>query len=397
MTAMIWSIISDVFRKEDFMSKGFELGPIRPPSEAGSLLIRVTRNCPWNRCKFCILYKGEKFSPRKVEEIKADIDVMYEFKNRILEIGQEQYMNSHRLSQELNQLDEMEKQAYYMVYNFIRSRQESAFLQDANSIVLSPEKLAEVVEYLRIKFPELKRVTTYARGDTLSRLSEDKLKALRQAGIDRIHSGYESGSDQVLSYVNKGITKQQQIEAGKKVKKANMELSVYFMPGLGGEALTHENALETADVMNQINPDFIRIRTFVAKKGSEMWYNILNNQFTECTDFGKLQEIKWMIEKLHGIGSIIKSDHIINLFENVQGKMTDDKFKMLQVIQDFEMLSYKEQRFYQLARRMAMVRNLEGLQHISQVRKKKLNDMLNKIETQKAFESLLNELLNRYI
>jgi radical SAM superfamily enzyme YgiQ (UPF0313 family) len=51
----------------------FEQGPIRPPNEARSLLLRLTRNCPWNQCLFCPVYKNQKFSLRSVEEIKTDI------------------------------------------------------------------------------------------------------------------------------------------------------------------------------------------------------------------------------------------------------------------------------------------------------------------------------------
>lgn len=374
---------------------GIEIGPIRPPSEANSLLLRVTRNCPWNKCTFCMLYKQEKFSPRGVKEIKADIDLMYEMKQNILELGNQN--DSLKLTEAYNKLNDLEKQCFYMVYNFIKTGQESAFLQDANSIVLSPEKLAEVVRYLRDKFPEIKRITTYARADTLSRLSIKNLCQLKDAGIDRIHSGYESGSDKVLSLVKKGITKEQEIDGGKKVKEAGMELSVYFMPGLGGRPLSEENALETADVMNQINPDFIRIRTFVVKKESEIWYNTLDKAFIECSDIEKLQEIKKMILNLGDVETVIKSDHIINLLEKVRGKMPEDKSRMIEIIEAFERLSPYDQKFYQLARRLGKVRGIEGLQNLSEAEEDRIHHILKEIDTPEAFENMLRDLMNRYI
>ncbi len=118
------------------------------------------------------------------------------------------------------------------------------------------------------------------------------------------------------------------------------------MPGLGGKELSEANASETADVLNQINPDFIRIRTFVVKKESEIWYNIVNNQYSECSDFEKLKEIKLLIIGLNGINSIIKSDHIVNLRENIEGKLPEEKEKMLKVISEFELISSHEKNYF---------------------------------------------------
>ena len=168
---------------------GFEMGPIRPPSEANSILLRVTRNCPWNKCEFCGVYKGEKFSLRTVDEVKKDIDVM----------------KAHGITST------------------------SAFLQDANSIIMKPEELAEILIYFRETFPEVQRVTTYARADTLSRITPENMKMLKDAGLDRVHSGYETGSDTILKMIRKGTTRDQQVRGGLKVKESGMELSMYFI------------------------------------------------------------------------------------------------------------------------------------------------------------------------
>ncbi len=377
------------------MEMNFELGPIRPPSESDSLLLRVTRNCPWNRCKFCTLYKGTKFSARAVEEIKNDIDMMDRYKKMILSLGEKPEVE--KFKKQVEPLSESERHCYYMVYNFIRNGQQSAFLQDANSVVMKSESMAEVVGYLKEKFPEIQRVTTYARADTLSRLSLENLILLRKSGINRIHSGYESGSDNVLGLIHKGITKHQQIDAGRKVKGAGIELSVYFMPGLGGKELSEENASETSDVMNQINPDFIRIRTFVVKKESEIWYNIVNNQYSECSDLEKLQEIKLLITGLNGIDSVIKSDHIVNLLESIKGKLPEDKEKMLKIISEFEALLPDEKKLFQLIRRMGKIRTVKEFVGLSEPEKGRFEQILKQIQTEEEFEDILGELLNRYI
>lgn len=369
----------------------FELGPIRPPSEANSMLLRVTRNCPWNRCKFCVLYKDEKFSPRLVEEIKADIDIMYHYKTMATELSQED------LNKEYAKLRGDERHGFAMVYQWLKSVDRSVFLQDANSIVLKHEKLVEVLRYLEEKFPEINRITTYARADTLSRITLDQFKVLKEAGLTRIHSGYESGSDEVLSFINKGITKKQEIEAGIKVKEADIELSIYMMPGLGGKKWTKEHALETADVVNQTHPDFVRMRTFVVKKDSDIWYNTLEQKFVECTDYEKVQEIKMFLESLDHADTMIKSDHIVNLLEGIQGHATRDKAKMLQVIEAFENLSLQDRQFFQLARRFAVVRNMEDIAYLSEEQRLRIHETLKANKTDEDFEELLKSLLRRYI
>ncbi len=385
------------------MSKTFEVGPIRPPSEANSLLIRVTKNCPWNRCEFCSLYRGEKFGTRTVEEIKADIDVMYLYKEMILENLEGNHIDGKRLSgdkmrQQFLSLDDDEKQYYYAVLNWIKGGMQSAFLQDANSIVFKTDKLVEVIEYLKEKFPEIERITSYARADTLSKLSLEQLTSLREAGLNRIHSGFESGSDEVLSLINKGTTKEQQIVGGKKVIEAGMELSIYFMPGVGGRALTEKNAVETADVINQVQPNFVRMRTFAVKQETEICYNIDEGKIDVCTDVEKLIEIKTLIENLNDdIQTEIKSDHIINLIEDIEGKVMTEKDSMLQIIDHFLNLSTEEQKFYQLARRMGMIRYYSDFDKLSEDSKKRIKEIYDSIKTESEFEEVLGELISRYI
>jgi len=328
---------------------GYEVGPIRPPSEAGSLLLRVTRNCPWNRCKFCNLYRGQKFGTRPAEEIKADIDKI-----------QSLYGNDIP---------------------------ESVFLQDANTAVLSYDKLREILIYLREKLPQIKRVTSYGRVDSLSKFSVAELKGLKEAGLDRIHSGFESGSDKVLALINKGYTKAQEIEAGQNVKEAGIEMSVYYMPGVGGKDLSEENAVETADVVNKTNPDFVRIRTYVSKPGTELYDLINSGVIRECRDKEKLLELKKMIENIDGADGFLYSDHIINLLQGVRGNMKTDKDKMLSVIEAFEELSPEEQRRYQLARRVGMYG----------VRDDELDLLLARLDTEEKFEEFLLEYLRQYI
>jgi len=218
------------------MSLSFEQGPIRPPSEARSLLIRPTRGCPWNRCEFCPVYKEERFSVRPVEEIIKDIDTAKEMVDQITGMSWRSGLAGavdrglvESILQNSRNSDSFRSVALWLYYGA-----ESAFLQDANSLIMKTTDLVEVLCHLKNTFPHLQRITSYARSQTLARKPVDKLRELREAGLNRIHVGLESGSDQVLSFVRKGCTAAQHIEGGQRVVAAGIELSEYVMPGLGG-------------------------------------------------------------------------------------------------------------------------------------------------------------------
>ncbi len=285
------------------MALSFEQGPIRPPSEARSLLIRVTRNCPWNRCEFCPVYKGAPFSRRTVEEIKADIDTAKEIVDTLKRMAWQGGFGGsidRRLVEGILQ-DERYSESFRSVALWLYYGGESAFLQDANSLVMKTPNLVEVVSYLKEIFPELKRITSYARSSTLARKPVEELRQLKAAGLNRIHVGLESGSDEVLAYVRKGVTAAQQIEGGQRVVAAGIELSEYVMPGLGGRRLSRENALETARVLNAINPDFIRIRSLALPAGTGLREKWEQGEFERPSDEEMVHELRLFIEHLDGI------------------------------------------------------------------------------------------------
>jgi len=380
------------------MDKGFEIGSIRPPSEASSLLLRITRNCSWNRCKFCNLYRGEKFSTRSLEDIKADIDQVALLRNNILEWTNNGEISDPRLiSKILSEKICFEPneiiQRYYHVYHWLNQESDSVFLQDANTVALSFDRLMEILLYLQEKLPQIKRVTSYGRVDSLAKFSVSELTQLKEAGLNRIHSGFETGSDKVLELIDKGYTKAQAIEAGRNIKTAGIELSIYFMPGVGGRALTEDNTLETADVINKINPDFVRIRTFSPKLKTELMDEITSGSLLPCTEMEKLLEIKTVIENLHNADGHLYSDHMFNLFEDVQGNMKTDKEKMLAVIESFEKLDRDSQRRYMLARRIGVVRSLGDMDHLKKGQLETLNDQLEQLNTDANFEEFLSECL----
>ncbi|MDP7418004.1 MAG: radical SAM protein, partial [Desulfobacterales bacterium] len=198
--------------------RGFEQGPIRPPSEAGSLLIRVTRNCPWNKCSFCPVYKGAQFSTRPVSHVKRDIDMVKRYVGLLRENGgKSDDIRKIRRPYEIQISNPGEQQALSAALHWSANGMKSVFIQDANSLIIRPTELIEILTHLKKAFPWTERITSYARSHTIVRIKNSGLKAMKNVGLNRIHIGLESASDAVLKMVKKGVTKATHIKAGLKV------------------------------------------------------------------------------------------------------------------------------------------------------------------------------------
>ncbi len=343
---------------------GFEVGPIRPPSEAQSLLLRITRNCPWNNCKFCGLYKGEKFSMRPVSHVIKDMDLIKRFLDDLHSIREKPAEAATRELNDLrDRLSENELTAFYSALSWVQSGMRSIFLQDANSLIMKPEDLVRVLKHLRECFPQVERITSYARSSSIARISDKDMARIYEAGLNRVHVGMESASDEVLKFVKKGVDKETHIKAGQKVKNAGIELSEYFIPGLGGESLSKANALETADAMNQINPDFIRIRTLAVPEEIELFTDCQSGAFRKMGDVKTAEELLLFLESLDGITSTIKSDHIVNLFEDADGKLPHDKERITFPIKQFLAMEPESQVLYMVGRRAGIFSKLSDMEN----------------------------------
>ncbi len=349
-------------QKKEQPYNGFEQGPIRPPSEAYSLLIRVSRNCPWNRCAFCPVYKGTAFSLRPAEHVIEDIDSV----NRHIKVLRDMASDGRRISRSdltkyHSSLGAADQAAFHAAVNWFAAGMESIFLQDANSLIIKPTDLTRILEHLMGCFPWTRRITSYARSHTVARISDDDLMSFARAGLNRIHIGMESGSDAVLAMVKKGADKRTHVKAGQKVKNAGMELSEYVMPGLGGKQFSEIHARETADALNQINPDFIRIRTLAIPNAVPLYEEWTAGRFEKLTDMESARELLMLLENLDGITSYIKSDHILNLFEEVEGRLPQDKDRITGVITQFLAMTPQERMLYQVGRRMGLLSRLSDL------------------------------------
>lgn len=310
---------------ENISKISFAVGVYRPPSEGGSasLLLRITENCPWNKCTFCEMYKSEPFVYRQVADIKKDIDSVRALADEIEAVSR--YMGlSGRITREVGATILRADPSLNMhscfinVFNWLYSGGKTAFLQDANSMIMRPHEFIEALKYLRNNLHTLTRVTSYTRSKTLAQRKLEELIAIRKAGLDRIHVGLETGDDEILKLVRKGVTSAEQIEGGKKAMEAGFQLSEYWMPDLGGRERWRQHAENTARVLNEINPHYIRSRPFVPRPGTEIFEEYKAGSLSISSPHERLKELQVMVENLN-VTSRVCFDHNMNSWVNRRG------------------------------------------------------------------------------
>jgi histone acetyltransferase (RNA polymerase elongator complex component) len=376
------------------LAESYELGPIRPPSEAYSLLIRVTRNCPWNRCKFCPIYKGSKFQLRTVDDVKRDIDAARAIHDEIVKFARKSGSDIPRAAAMVyrSATDDASRNVALWLY----AGGKHAFLQDANTLIMKTPGLVEVIKYLKDTFPDIDRITSYARSKTASQKTLAELKELHQAGLSRIHMGVESGHDPVLAFLDKGVTAAEHIVGGRNVVASGISLCTYVMPGAGGKKWWREHALETAKVINEISPGFVRLRTLTIQPRMLLHEDVVSGAFVRLTDEEIVAEIKLFIENLNCEAQVV-SDHMMNLLPEVEGRLPGDKEKILAVIGRFQKLSPEERDIYKLGRRLGLYNSLDNLDDAA--RHKEVARVLTEIDRSQpdTFDKILFNLMERYV
>jgi radical SAM superfamily enzyme YgiQ (UPF0313 family) len=376
-----------------------EQGPIRPPSEAHSLLLRVTRNCSWNHCEFCHIYKGQRFSLRTVDEVKKDIDSIKQIVEELHALSWSQGFGgsispgfASSLLKQLHQLPD----GYRSVILWLYRGGKNVFLQDANNLIYKTADLVEILNYLKNTFPSVERITTYSRAKTVARKTAEELRELHEAGLSRIHVGLESGYDPLLKIIKKGVTAQELIDAGQKVKQSGISLSEYIMPGLGGKKMWKEHALETARVLSAINPDFIRVRTFKALPIMPVYQRIEAEELVIMSDDEIIEEERLLIENLNGITSYFASDHILNLLEELEGQFPDVKERMLKTIDRYLTLPQADRENFRLGRRASYYRTLDDM--ASPGLRSQIDQIRARIDREnKNFEQVISEIMEGFI
>ncbi len=255
------------------------------------------------------------------------------------------------------------RECVHHVAQWLQAGGKSAFLQDANTLILPASELIEILTCLTGTFPGIRRVTSYGRSHTLALEKKAReLPSLRAAGLNRIHIGMESGSDTVLELIRKGVTAAEHVRAGKSVAASGIELSLYYIPGLGGSALSHEHAIGSARVINEIQPHFIRLRSFTPVPGTGLARDIRNGTFSPLTEEEVVSELRLFFTSLELQGSRVVSDHPVNLLAEVEGTLPHDKARLLAVIDSYLSLEPREKDLFNTGRRMGYFRHLADLQ-----------------------------------
>lgn len=275
----------------------------RPPSEAYSLILQLTVGCSHNACTFCDMYKDKRFRIRPWEEFAEDINTAKKY---------------HRDTRKI-------------------------FLADGNCLTVDTAYLLRVLKSLRENFSDLERIAAYAGPKDVLGKSDVELADLRDAGLGILYLGVETGSDLLLKAVRKGVTAAEMVEAGQKIKKAGIKLSVTVISGLGGKESWQEHALETAKVINAIDPDYLGLLTLMLRPGTPLYRKYEKGEFVPLDAKQVMQETLLMLENLNLTRCIFRSNHISN-YVSLAGTLPQDKERLLRTVR--EVLEKNDGHFY---------------------------------------------------
>ena len=265
----------------------------RPPSEAYSLIVQVTIGCSQNRCIFCSMFKEKRFRIRKVEEVLEDLQ---DARNK---------------------------------YRYV----EKIFLADGDALICKMTDLESILHFIKDQFPECKQVTLYGSPRSILMKQQEDLDKLRELGISMIYMGLESGNDEVLTYMKKGVTSQEMIEAAQKVKQAKIRLSVTAISGLGGRRLWKEHAKDTGLVLSQMKPDYIGLLTLMIEEDLLLADKIRSGEFELLNPYDILIETKEMLKYMDCPDCIFRSNHSSN-YVNLRGTLNQDKEVMINLLDE---------------------------------------------------------------
>lgn len=275
----------------------------RPPSEAKSLILQATVGCSWNRCTFCVAYMDKEFRTKSLKELEADVKVVLPY-----------FKDTTRI-----------------------------FLADGNALVIPTDELVKMLRMLYERFPHLERVSVYGGPSDIHEKSLDELKALKEAGLGIIYLGLESGSDKVLRLVRKGASAKRMVEVGRKVKASGITLSAIIIQGLGGKALSKEHAVETARVLNRMDPDYLGALTLMVCAGTPLEQQVEDGAIQLLDPSELMEELGTLVEGLELKDCVFRANHPSN-YITFRGHLPDDKGRLLKEIDGAQALGQGDYR-----------------------------------------------------
>lgn len=266
----------------------------RPPSEARSLIIQVTIGCAHNTCTFCNMYKGKQFRVRRMEEIMADLE---------------------------------EAQRGYGAYV------ERVFLADGDALIMKTEDLLTILEAVNRLFPNVNRVASYGTAQDILRKSEEELKQLKEAGLGIVYVGAETGDNEILEYIHKGVTAEEVIAAGQKLKRCGIQTSVTLISGLGGRGKVEEHALSCARLISRMNPEYASFLTLRLYEGTPMYEDVVTGRFQRITADEIADEMKIFLENVDSPGTVFRTNHASN-YVVLAGNLNEDIPDMMETLEE---------------------------------------------------------------
>ena len=261
----------------------------RPPSEARSLIVQVTIGCAHNTCTFCNMYKAKDFRVRSMEEIMEDL-----------------------------------KEAHNSYGAYVQK----VFLADGDALVLQTEKLLEILKAVRELFPNCTRVASYGTAPDILRKSEEELKSLQKAGLGIVYVGAESGDDEILASICKGVTAEELKAAGQKLKRCGIQTSVTLISGLGGRSKVEEHARSCAELISAMNPEYASFLTLRLYEGTPMYDDVVTGRFERITADEIVDEMKIFLEHVDSPGTVFRTNHASN-YVVLAGNLNEDIPSML--------------------------------------------------------------------
>ena len=278
----------------------------RPPSEARSLIVQVTVGCAHNTCTFCTMYKDKKFKIRPLADILADFD-----------------------------------EAAMLYGGHIRR----IFLADGDALIVKTEMLIQILTYIWEKFPNLERVTASGTTQDILQKSEEELRQLKAAGLDMVYMGIESGDPQVLKDVKKGVTREEMIEAGRKLKSCGILCSATLISGLGGRQRLREHAIASASLISAIKPDYVGFLTLMIDPQAPVYSKIVSGELELLNPEDVVEEMKLFLQNVDSEGTVFRSNHASN-YVILKGTLNEDIPSMLAYLRQVEEQGkYREERW----------------------------------------------------
>ncbi|UWP60703.1 B12-binding domain-containing radical SAM protein [Ruminococcus gauvreauii] len=268
----------------------------RPPSEARSLIVQVTIGCAHNACTFCTMYKDKKFRIRKKEEVLEDFQTAYD-----------------------NYGDNIRR----------------IFLADGDALIVKTPDLLDILNFIKEKFPSAERVTSYGTPGDILRKSEDELKSLAEAGLGMVYMGAESGDAVTLKDINKGVSREEIIEAGRKLRRAGIQSSITLISGLGGRARRKEHAVESAKLISDIRPDYVGFLTLMLDESTEIYRKIAAGEMELLTPDEVVEEMRLFLTNVDSPGTVFRANHASN-YVVLKGNLNEDIEGMLRKLDEVE-------------------------------------------------------------